>query len=177
MLGKFEEASVVQVSRANNATADQLAKLASSMAAIRSRKITFISSERAAIEEPKRDLRKSSGGKALAGKSLRQGFYWPTMLGTRMRCVAPAEVGELNWRVKHYDLEANEQGLRMNLDFVEEVRERASVRAAMYKARMAKAYNSRVRPRNFQVGDLVMRKAEASGPIGKLDSNGKARTK
>ncbi|KAK4397224.1 hypothetical protein Sango_1559000 [Sesamum angolense] len=51
MLGKFEEASVVQVSRANNATAYQLAKLASSMAAIRSRKITFISSERAAIEE------------------------------------------------------------------------------------------------------------------------------
>ncbi|KAL0288881.1 UNVERIFIED_CONTAM: hypothetical protein Scaly_2717500 [Sesamum calycinum] len=34
MLGKFEEAYVVQVSRANNATADQLAKLASSMAAI-----------------------------------------------------------------------------------------------------------------------------------------------
>ncbi|KAL0395527.1 UNVERIFIED_CONTAM: hypothetical protein Scaly_0001100 [Sesamum calycinum] len=52
MLGKFERASVVQVSKANNATADQLAKLASSMAAIRSRKITFISSERAAIEEP-----------------------------------------------------------------------------------------------------------------------------
>ncbi|KAK4385515.1 Transposon Tf2-12 polyprotein [Sesamum angolense] len=63
--------------------------------------------------------------------------------------VAPVEVGELNWRVKHYDLEANEQGLRMNLDFVEEVRERASVRAAMYKAKMAKAYNFGVRPRNF----------------------------
>ncbi|KAK4397223.1 Gag-Pol polyprotein [Sesamum angolense] len=84
--------------------------------------------------------------------------------------VAPTEVGELNLRVKHYDLEANEQGLRMNLDFFEEVRERASVREAMYKARMAKAYNSRVRPMNFRVGDLVMRKAEASGPIGKLDS-------
>ncbi|KAK4390650.1 hypothetical protein Sango_2128300 [Sesamum angolense] len=53
MLRKFEEASVAQVSRANNATADQLAKLASSMAAIRSRKIIFISSERAAIEESK----------------------------------------------------------------------------------------------------------------------------
>ncbi|KAL0286417.1 UNVERIFIED_CONTAM: hypothetical protein Scaly_2793500 [Sesamum calycinum] len=96
----------------------------------------------------------------------------PFSLSYGTDAVAPAEVGELNWRVKHYDLEANEQGLRMNLDFVEEVRERASVRAAMYKARMAKAYNSRVRPRNFQVGDLVMRKAEASGPIGKLDSNG-----
>ncbi|KAL0352474.1 UNVERIFIED_CONTAM: hypothetical protein Scaly_1636100 [Sesamum calycinum] len=40
----------------------------------------------------------------------------------------------------------------------------------MYKARMAKAYNSKVRPRNFQVGDLLLRKAEASGPIRKLDS-------
>ncbi|KAL0312888.1 UNVERIFIED_CONTAM: hypothetical protein Sradi_5688100 [Sesamum radiatum] len=34
---------------------------------------------------------------------------------------------------------------------------------------MAKAYNARVKSRNFQVGDLVMRKAEASGPVGKLD--------
>ncbi|KAK4410118.1 hypothetical protein Sango_0084800 [Sesamum angolense] len=338
MLGKFEETSVVQVSRANNAIADQLAKLASSMAAIRNRKITFISLERAAIEEPeevicidptllswkeeiirfltkgvqpenKKDAkvlrRKASHFVMIDGELYKRDFSQPflkcltpeegnyvlreihegveaeplakisekevikflwrnivcrfgipraiisnngtqflgnklkewckglaikqfftsvsnpqvngqtkvtnrtilqhlkTRLGTAKRAwvdelpsvlwayrttprtttgetqfslsygtdvVAPAEVGKLNWRVKHYDLEANEQGLRMNLDFVEEVRERASVRAAMYKARMAKAYNSRVRPRNFQVGDLVMRKAEASGPIGKLDS-------
>ncbi|KAL2226398.1 UNVERIFIED_CONTAM: hypothetical protein Sindi_1998500 [Sesamum indicum] len=51
LLEKFEEASIVQVSRTKNAVADQLAKLASSMAAIRSRRITFLSSERAAIEE------------------------------------------------------------------------------------------------------------------------------
>ena len=57
----------------------------------------------------------------------------------------------------------------MNLDFVEEAREKVVIRAAMYRTRMAKAYNARVKPRNFQVGDLVMRKAEASGPIGKLD--------
>ncbi|KAL2250119.1 UNVERIFIED_CONTAM: hypothetical protein Sindi_2485600 [Sesamum indicum] len=57
----------------------------------------------------------------------------------------------------------------MNLDFVEEVREKAAVRAAMYKTRMARAYNARVKPRNLQVGELVLRKAEASGPIGKLD--------
>ncbi|KAL0462382.1 UNVERIFIED_CONTAM: hypothetical protein Slati_0125800 [Sesamum latifolium] len=35
--------------------------------------------------------------------------------------------------------------------------------------KIAKAYNARVKPRNFQVGDLVMRKAEAFGPAGKLD--------
>ncbi|KAL0456344.1 UNVERIFIED_CONTAM: hypothetical protein Slati_0973600 [Sesamum latifolium] len=51
LLDKFEEASVVQVSRTNNAAADQLAKLASSMSAIRSRKITFISSKSAVLQE------------------------------------------------------------------------------------------------------------------------------
>ncbi|KAL0407721.1 UNVERIFIED_CONTAM: Gag-Pol polyprotein [Sesamum radiatum] len=156
LLEKFEEASVVQISRVNNSAADQLARLASSMAAIRNRRITFISSERAAIEEQEEIMcadptpfswkeeiirfltdgiepenqkdakalrRKASrfvmidgelykrgfsqpflkcltpeegnyvlreihegmcgnhlGGKALAGKSLRQGFFWPKML-------------------------------------------------------------------------------------------------
>ncbi|KAL0427870.1 UNVERIFIED_CONTAM: hypothetical protein Slati_2961800 [Sesamum latifolium] len=57
----------------------------------------------------------------------------------------------------------------MKLDFINEAREMAVARIAMYKARMAKVYNARVRPRNFQVGDLILRKAEASGPVGKLD--------
>ncbi|KAK4383524.1 hypothetical protein Sango_2724800 [Sesamum angolense] len=95
MLGKFEEASVVQILRANNATADQLAKLASSMAAIRSRKITFISSERAAIEAPGR------GGKALAGKSLRQGFYCPIMLGDAHEVVKRCRVCQEHANVNH----------------------------------------------------------------------------
>ncbi|KAL0355862.1 UNVERIFIED_CONTAM: hypothetical protein Sradi_4033100 [Sesamum radiatum] len=62
-----------------------------------------------------------------------------------MEAVAPPEIRELNWRVKHYNSDSNEQGLRMNIDFIEEARERAAVRSAMYKARMAKAYNARVR--------------------------------
>ncbi|KAL0402212.1 UNVERIFIED_CONTAM: hypothetical protein Slati_4251100 [Sesamum latifolium] len=93
----------------------------------------------------------------------------PFSLSYGTEAVAPAEIGELSWRVKHYNSNSNEQGLRMNLDFIEEARERAAVRVAMYKARIAKTYNARVKPRSFQVGDLVMRKAEASGPIGKLD--------
>ncbi|KAK4404373.1 hypothetical protein Sango_0805900 [Sesamum angolense] len=90
-------------------------------------------------------------------------------LSYRTKTVAPIEIGELSWRVKHYDLVSNVQGLRMNVDFIDEAREITTTRVAMYKARMAKAYNARVRPRNFQVGDLVLRKAEASGPVGKLD--------
>ncbi|KAL0355255.1 UNVERIFIED_CONTAM: hypothetical protein Sradi_3972400 [Sesamum radiatum] len=79
-----------------------------------------------------------------------------TQLGSAKGVVAPTEVGELSWRVKHYDSKSNAQGMRMNLDLVKEAREKTVVRVAMYKARMAKAYNTRVRPRNFQVGDLVM---------------------
>ncbi|KAL0344234.1 UNVERIFIED_CONTAM: hypothetical protein Sangu_1310800 [Sesamum angustifolium] len=47
----------------------------------------------------------------------------PFSLSYGTEAIATAEIGELSWRVKYYDLEANEQGLRMNLDFVEEVRE------------------------------------------------------
>ncbi|KAL0462497.1 UNVERIFIED_CONTAM: hypothetical protein Slati_0137300 [Sesamum latifolium] len=93
----------------------------------------------------------------------------PFNLSYRMEAIVPAGVGELIWRVKHHNLDSNEQGLRMNLDFDEEARERAAVRAAIYKAMMAKAYNVRIRPIKFQVGGLLMRKAEASGSIGKLD--------
>ncbi|KAL0300439.1 UNVERIFIED_CONTAM: hypothetical protein Sangu_3121200 [Sesamum angustifolium] len=50
MLNKFEESSV-QVSRIDNVGADRLDKLASSMAAIRSRRINFLSSDRAAVEQ------------------------------------------------------------------------------------------------------------------------------
>ncbi|KAK4397959.1 Transposon Ty3-G Gag-Pol polyprotein [Sesamum angolense] len=169
MLEKFEGASVVQVSRTTNATADQLAKLASSMAVIRSRKITFISSEKAAIEESEEIIcidptllswKKRSLDSSLMGFSSRVKKMRSRTLGTATgetpfslsygtKAVAPSEIGELSWRVKHCNLEANEQGLRMNLDFVEEVRERALVRAFMYKARMAKAYSAKVRRRNF----------------------------
>ncbi|KAL0411633.1 UNVERIFIED_CONTAM: Ribonuclease HI [Sesamum latifolium] len=51
LFDKFEESSLIQMSRADNGTTDQLAKIASSMAAIRNRRITFILSDRAAVEQ------------------------------------------------------------------------------------------------------------------------------
>ncbi|XP_012842091.1 PREDICTED: uncharacterized protein LOC105962340 [Erythranthe guttata] len=83
--------------------------------------------------------------------------------------IAPVEIGEPSWRITNYDPAANEEAMRGSLDLVDELREVACIRQQMYKTRMAKAYNSRVHPRSFQVGDLVLRKAEASRPIGKLD--------
>ncbi|KAL0448120.1 UNVERIFIED_CONTAM: hypothetical protein Slati_1939900 [Sesamum latifolium] len=93
----------------------------------------------------------------------------PLTLSYGTEAVAPVEIRELSWRVKHYDSTSNTQGLRMNLDFLDEAREMTAAHAAMLKARMAKSYNARVRPRNFQVGDLVLRKAEVCRPVGKSD--------
>ncbi|KAL0398237.1 UNVERIFIED_CONTAM: Transposon Ty3-G Gag-Pol polyprotein [Sesamum radiatum] len=65
LLDKFGEASVVQISRADNA-ADQLAKLASSMSAIRNRKITFISTRAPYYKEKRRSCARPR--QQLAGK-------------------------------------------------------------------------------------------------------------
>ena len=47
----------------------------------------------------------------------------------------------------------------MNLDLLDEVREEARVKAEAVKRRVECKYNSRIRPRQFKDGDLVMRKA------------------
>ena len=48
--------------------------------------------------------------------------------------------------------------MRLQLDLVDEVRVTTEQRLARYQDLMAKHYNSRVRHRDFQVEDLVLRK-------------------
>ena len=48
---------------------------------------------------------------------------------------------------------------RMNLDLLDEVREEARVKAEAVKRRVKRKYNSKIKPRQFRDGDLVMRKA------------------
>ena len=48
--------------------------------------------------------------------------------------------------------------MRLQLDLLDEVRATAKQRLTRYQNLMAKHYNSRVRYRDFQVGDLVLRK-------------------
>ncbi|GKU96255.1 hypothetical protein SLEP1_g9507 [Rubroshorea leprosula] len=88
--------------------------------------------------------------------------------------VIPVEVGLPSDRTGRHDDLNNEQLLRENLDFVEEVREMSRIRAAAHQNRVAKFYNKRVRARQFQVGDLVLRKAGLTNThslMGKLAPN------
>ena len=48
--------------------------------------------------------------------------------------------------------------MHLQLDLIDEVRATAKQRLAWFQDRMAKHYNSWVQHRDFQVGDLVLRK-------------------
>ena len=48
---------------------------------------------------------------------------------------------------------------RVNLDLLDEAREEARIKAEAVKRRVERQYSSKVKPRQFQIGDLVMRKA------------------
>ena len=84
------------------------------------------------------------------------------------------EVGLTSYRVENYSEDKNEEAMRLQLDLVDEVRATAEQRLARYQNLMAKHYNSNVRHRDFQIGDLVLWKVmgAAKNPSqGKLGPN------
>ena len=88
--------------------------------------------------------------------------------------VISAEVGLTSYRVHNHDKNKNDKAMRLQLDLVDEIRAAAEQRLARYQDRMAKYYNSQVRHRDFQVGDLVLRKvmgATRDPTQGKLGPN------
>ncbi|KAL0454705.1 UNVERIFIED_CONTAM: hypothetical protein Slati_0809700 [Sesamum latifolium] len=83
--------------------------------------------------------------------------------------IIPAELGIPSHRVMNFSEECNENLLRENLDLIEELREKAFLRIQRYMNIMINSCNKRVKSRSFQVGDLVLQRADALKPIGKLD--------
>ncbi|XP_073291018.1 uncharacterized protein [Primulina huaijiensis] len=64
----------------------------------------------------------------------------------------------------------NDQSRAMELDLVEEKRERALIRMEAYRGWVMKSSNKRVCIRNFQVGDLVIKKINPAGDVEKLEA-------
>ncbi|KAL2250116.1 UNVERIFIED_CONTAM: hypothetical protein Sindi_2485300 [Sesamum indicum] len=172
-----------------------------------------------------------SGGRSLAQKVIRQGYFWPTLVKDTKelvkRCEAcqkfaaqihtPAtqmepvknldlrqwhsiprkedhklvqrvkdsatlhrsrasavewpsrEIGEESHRVTMYDPTTNREERCLDLEVIEEKREIAVCQVLHHKSLMMKNYNKRLRPRQFQVGDLVLKKVEVSKHVEKLD--------
>ena len=71
----------------------------------------------------------------------------------------PVEIQESSPRFQNFVAENSNEEIRLNLDLLDEVREEARVKAEAVKRRIERRYNSRVMPRQFKEGILVMRKA------------------
>ncbi|KAK2997940.1 hypothetical protein RJ639_025715 [Escallonia herrerae] len=98
----------------------------------------------------------------------------PFSLSFGTDALIPVEIGLPSLRVVTDDPVQNEEDLRANLDLLDERREQAAVRLAAYKHWVSKFYDQRVRHRAFRVGDLILRRIEASAPreaVGKLAPN------
>ncbi|XP_073045947.1 uncharacterized protein [Primulina eburnea] len=86
---------------------------------------------------------------------------------TGNEAVLPAEIRLESARVVFYD-EDNDARRATDLDLLKEKREAASIQLEAYKNRNAQSYNQRVIQRNFQMGDLFLRKVQEE-QRGKLD--------
>ena len=100
----------------------------------------------------------------------------PFKLTYGTEAVIPVEVGVTSTRRAAFSEEENDDKLRLKLDCLNKVREEASCRMKKYQRKMAKCYNKRVKLRQLDIGDLVLRKVTTAtkDPVqGKLGPHGK----
>nr|XP_011468686.1 PREDICTED: protein NYNRIN-like [Fragaria vesca subsp. vesca] len=69
------------------------------------------------------------------------------------KAVIPVELIVPSGRVEGYSEETNAEGLQLNMDLIKEKRERADLHTQVYKQRVARHYDSKVRPRSLGLGD------------------------
>ena len=82
----------------------------------------------------------------------------PFSLAFRSEAVIPLEVGSISFRVKHYNLDMNHEGIRLSLGLLSERREDAQTTMAAFQQRTTRYFNKKVKPRQLKVGDWVLRK-------------------
>ncbi|GKE69317.1 reverse transcriptase domain-containing protein, partial [Tanacetum coccineum] len=76
--------------------------------------------------------------------------------------VIPAEIRMPTYRIAMVDIVHNDEELRLNLNLLEEKRERAAICETKAKMKMTKYYNARVCGVAFRPGDFVYRSNDAS---------------
>ena len=74
------------------------------------------------------------------------------------KAVISVEIGFPSLRTEFFDEHSNDDQLKLNLDYLDEVRDQASQRMAKYQQKMAESYNQRVKLKRFHIRDLVLRK-------------------
>ena len=82
------------------------------------------------------------------------------------------EVGKPSLQRQTLDLDLNKESLLIGLDLINEFKDKARIREEACKIRATRRYNSKVKPRKFQKGDLVWRmRSDARKDSDKFSSN------
>ena len=82
----------------------------------------------------------------------------PFKLAYGSEAMIPAKVHMANHMVMKYRDEDNEEQLCLNLDLIDEVRMNTEQRTARYKNLMARQYDAMVKPRHFNIGNLILKR-------------------
>nr|GEW91202.1 reverse transcriptase domain-containing protein [Tanacetum cinerariifolium] len=96
--------------------------------------------------------------------------YFTKWIEAKAVATITGEFGMPTYRIAAVDVVYNDEELRLNLDLLEERRERVAIREAKAKLKMTKYYNARVHGVTFRPGDFVYRSNNASHAVagGKL---------
>ena len=82
----------------------------------------------------------------------------PFRLTYGTEAVILVEVRITSIRRKMFHKESNDDQLKVNLDYLDKVKDGASNKMMKYQQKMAEYYNKRVKLRRLDIGDLVLRK-------------------
>jgi len=96
----------------------------------------------------------------------------PFRLTYGTEAVIPVKVGVTSIRREMFHEESNDDQLKVNLDCLDEVREKVTDKMTKYLQKMAEYYKKRVKLRRLDIGNLVLRKvtpATKNPAQGKLD--------
>ena len=73
-----------------------------------------------------------------------------------IEAVIPVEIRLTTFLTVIYDNHQNEEQIHLNLDLVDEIREQAEERMKRYKDKTVRHHNTKVKARQFEVGDLIL---------------------
>ena len=79
----------------------------------------------------------------------------PFKLAYGSEAIIPVEVHMANQRVMNYKDRENEEQLRLNLDLINNISRDAEQKTTRYKNLMARQYDAMVKPKRFNIRDLV----------------------
>ena len=105
-------------------------------------------------------------------KSTTQETPFALAFGTKV--VAPLKIGLKSPRIELASVEHNEEALRLNLDLLDEKRDKVMKRIEDYQRKTTRYYDQKVKLKSYKPGDLVLKKllpARKDPTHGKLGPN------